>query len=224
MEHERHIFIRNDDGAVWVRRPLGDAWVTYVRFEEQGGHPVVAELRVLPRVDTPGLRFSEDAAAQRQWLDVTGSAPDGAAPEGGLTTRALRGIHLGRALEQAYVGLADAAGRDERRPDWLRLPMNYADEAIGAPRRPGRRGREDIFYAQVAAAYVDAVRQDRGRAVVVTAQTLSERWGGTYEPTYVRDLLTVARRRELLTPPPKGRAGGDLTDKARALLQRGDSE
>jgi hypothetical protein len=37
----------------------------------------------------------------------------------------------------------------------------------------------------------------------------------------IRNILYEARQRELLTDSPKGKAGGDLTEKAIALLEKG---
>ncbi len=102
------------------------------------------------------------------------------------------------------------------------MPAGLSEASIASSRRPGSSGRDDRFYALVAAAYVAAIERGSRKPVVAAADTLSKAWEGTYEPTYVRDLLHVARGRELLTRPPKGRAGGQLTEKARALLRRED--
>lgn len=81
-------------------------------------------------------------------------------------------------------------------------------------RRPGRRGRPDRYYAELAVAYED--------------------WQGTRQPLRVladelvmplstlRTALQIARRRGLLTAAPgKGRKGGWATDKARQRLEQG---
>jgi hypothetical protein len=79
-------------------------------------------------------------------------------------------------------------------------------------RRPGSSGRPDRFYLDIAVRYLEAVS---GRHPVedVAAQLGMER-------RYIRDLLHEARRRGLLTKPPRGRAGGRLTGKAEKLLDR----
>jgi hypothetical protein len=217
MALERHPrFIRHRDGPVWVVLPLDNDWDSYVRFEAEDGHPVIAELRVLPRLDAPGVPAHRDKQADR-WVTVTlGQAPESAVPSGGLTARALRRVHLGRAIELAYEQLEDWLERDQRygRP----LPSKFTQEAVSVPRRPGRKGRDDRFYAVVAAAYVDALKRGSRQPVRAAARTLGESSGGTYEPAYVRDLLHVARQRGLLTRPPKGRAGGELTEKALGAL------
>lgn len=223
MARERYPRYALDKDGMWVVLPLGESWDSYVRFVGQDGHPVVAELRVLPRTDTPGVLAHHDKHADR-WISITrGETPEQSTPKGGLTTRALRDVQLGHAVQLAYTQLGRWFDRDRRHPGSV-MPTSFTATAVDTPRRPGRKGREDSFYVVAAAAYVDALEQGNRKPVVTAAQTLSETWGGTYEPTYVRDLLHVARERGLLTRPPRGRAGGQLTDRARALLQREDNQ
>jgi hypothetical protein len=205
--------------------PLDEQWDSYVRFVPQEGHPVVAELRVFPRTGTPGVLSHHDPL-DGQWVEVTrGLTPEVPTPEGGLTSRALRGIHLGRALELTYSQIMDAFERERRYPGSRALVSEvYTEEAVSVPRQPGRKGRDDRFYAAVAAAYTAALEDGSRQPVVAAAKTLSSAWEGTYNATYVRDLLHVARQRGLLTRPPKGRAGGHLTDKGRALLHREEDQ
>ena len=210
MARKRHPprFVTGRD-HLWVVLPLDEHWDSYVRFVAEDGHPVVAELRVLPTLmDQP----------RDEWLAPT--LEDGAwippAPSGGLTSRALRHVHLGRAVELAYEHLDRWLERERKRDK--PLGSTFAREAVKAPRRPGSAGREDRFYAVVASLYVDALEHGSRRPVVDVAERLSKGRGGSYAPEYVRDVLHEARRRELLTRPPKGRAGGELTDKARTAL------
>jgi hypothetical protein len=78
-------------------------------------------------------------------------------------------------------------------------------------RRPGRKGRPDIFYARLAAQYVDICR---------TSSTPTKDLALTrnFSSSSTRDLLNQARSRGLLTRPPKGLSGGELTKKAEDLL------
>jgi len=222
MALDRHARYAQQGEAMWVVLPLGEDWDSYVRFASQEGHPVVAELRILPRTDTPGVPADLDEH-EHDWDDVIGGMTPTHTPAGGLTTRALRDVHLGRALELAYGQLGRAFERGRRHPTFP-VPVSFAEQAVSTPRRPGRKGREDRFYAIVAAAYVDAIERGSRTPVVSAAEALSNARSGPYEPPYVRDLLHVARQRGLLTRPPRGRAGGQLTDKARALLQREDDQ
>lgn len=78
-------------------------------------------------------------------------------------------------------------------------------------RRPGRSGRPDVFYARLAAEYVDLLRTSS-----TPTKDLAERHH--FSSTSMRDYLNQARTRGLLTRSQRGRAGGQLTDKARRLL------
>jgi hypothetical protein len=70
----------------------------------------------------------------------------------------------------------------------------------------------------VARDYVRAVEQ--GRKDPVGAVARLARWRGSTTEN-IRDWVHRARRRGLLTAPPRaGRPGGQLTDKARAALAR----
>lgn len=197
--------------ALWVMLQLDEDWISYIRFTAIDGRPVIAELRVLPTMSQVGTQGDP-------WLAPTLENVDWPTPpDAGLTSRALRGVHLGRAVELAYEHLQKFLQRELRQP--RPLPTRFTSEAVSAPRRPGRRGRDDRFYAIVAALYVKALEQGSRKPVVATAEMLSKRQRGTYEAAYVRDLLYAARQRGLLTRPPKGQAGGQLTDRAQALLQ-----
>lgn len=136
-----------------------------------------------------------------------------------LTARELRAFPLGelqafavrdfrKTMEQPWAAERASSGRshDERFRVWARA-------AADTP-RPGRRGRPDVFYAAVAARYV--VLLGTGREVATLADELG------YNAESVRGFLYEARRRELLTSAPKGRAGGTLTPKAIALLEEAD--
>jgi len=193
---------------MWVVLPLDEHWDSYVRFVAKDGHPVIAELRILPTLmGRPKDAWITPTLVDSDWL------PE---PPEGLTSRALRRVHLGRALELAYEQLADWLRFEQRQEK--PMPTKFTQEAVSAPRRPGSKGREDRFYAAVAALYVEALEQGSRKPVVDAAGTLSRKRRGTYDPAYVRDLLHVARQRGLLTRPPRGRAGGQLTDKGRAAL------
>jgi hypothetical protein len=102
----------------------------------------------------------------------------------------------------------------------LLQPFGFTGEEEPTPRRPGRAGRPDLFYAEKAARYVEALR-DHPRDVIrhLVAEDAAaghpendeERWRGW---------LKIARQRVLLTPAPPGRAGGQLTPHCRRLLTR----
>jgi hypothetical protein len=80
-------------------------------------------------------------------------------------------------------------------------------------KRPGSVGRPDIEYAALAALYVAEVDNGNRNATSAVADQLG------YGLRSVGNWLREARRRELLTDPPPGRAGGSLTPKAKQLLE-----
>jgi hypothetical protein len=205
-----------ETSELWGRSTHG-AWDLRARIESQDGSPVIAELRVLP---SPSDR----------WVKGLASNPP-ETPPGGLTTRALRGMTLGDLLRFVSEELAATVEfESEKNPD---APVFHPAESrrfnwqdfdpgtLDAPRAPGRKGHPDSFYAAVAAAYLQALRAGSTAPVEDTAQSLNEDWRTAYKPPYFRDLLAEARRRELLTRPPAGRAGGELTDKGHAALKEG---
>ncbi len=126
---------------------------------------------------------------------------DGADPRGGLTSEILRSVPLG------------AVPRELNRLIGLTLPKRpvaQLAEDFHKAHRPGRRGRGDGYYAEVAAAYVS--RLDSSSALADLADELA------LSPSQARNLLYAARRKGLLTEAPGGKAGGQLTDKAKDLL------
>src|SRR5262249_23452170 len=87
--------------------------------------------------------------------------------------------------------------------------------------RPGRAGRDDLFYARIAATYVEACIADRRRGLVELQRRLAAQ-RQHFSPAQLRSLVGEARRRGLLTAPPhKGVQGGELTSRAIEELNEG---
>ena len=157
-------------------------------------------------------------------------------PRGGLTTRMLREIRLGEhraVLTSEFKRMATGGiPREERTTavpaapgrtggTRIRQGPEYLDrdiaEGLGLTesrvKRPGRRGRPDRFYAELAREYVELLNGGSQRP---TAKLAAAR---NYSAAHVRDAVHEARERGLLTrPATRGRAGGDLTAKAKAML------
>jgi hypothetical protein len=130
----------------------------------------------------------------------------------GLTTHDLRGVRLGelyatvcQILEQGLQSEYAAGGPVPNPP---MPPKNWATVFHKTP-RPGRGGRDDLWYAQLAAAYVAIGSKTRVRDLAPRLH-ISE--------SQLRNLLYETRRRGLLTSAPRGKAGGSLTEKAKELL------
>lgn len=79
--------------------------------------------------------------------------------------------------------------------------------------RPGRRGRPDEEYARLAAAYVRLLGESKPVEALAEQEHLSQ--------SQVRNLLSEAKRRKIITRPGQGRAGGQLTKYGRSLLEGG---
>jgi hypothetical protein len=187
--HAMAIVLEIRDGEVWVTRDLAEGWsVEYRLALEDAGSVVVAELRV--------------------------SQPDGSVPTGGLRARALRLLRFGDALDLSREALALLRqGEDLSRPGGVVFtPHGRAWLTRQAKGPGGRKGRDDFFYAGIAAHYSHEARESR-HATQAVAELL------TLSPSRARELIATARARGLLTHTTQGRAGGQLTDKARELLQ-----
>lgn len=134
--------------------------------------------------------------------------PEHAPPDSGLTREHLDRIQV-RTLRTA-IRNAVALLRGPEHPYRDRLPVEVWDRWEQQP-HPGRAGHPDLEYALLAAKYVELVQTSEH-----PVRDLAKAEGRS-EPR-IRGLLTAARSRGLLTAAPSGRAGGELTDKAKALL------
>jgi hypothetical protein len=126
-------------------------------------------------------------------------------PAGGLTARQLRRATLGDLTRLASQGLV-AKLMTALAPD----TTTPADDDQVHP-HPGRAGRDDHFYALWAARYVEQA--------AYTPHPIAELAELHDRPSArLREYIAEARRRGLLTATTRGRSGGQLTDKANALL------
>jgi hypothetical protein len=114
------------------------------------------------------------------------------------------------------LGVVDRESHGTEDPDHERMRWRaWAADFVLRP-RTGAGGRGDRPYAAVAACYVDAFERGEISPVKAVAGELG------FDETAVRNYLTKARERDLLTAAGPGRPGGRLTDKARALLRGGE--
>jgi hypothetical protein len=200
---------RGKASRLFISIRLGDGWQVEYRLRKQQERHVVEELRIFLSPESEPL------------------------PLGGLPARVVKQVTLGAAYEalRDYAksilegrsrdgGSGQYLSPDEAREHWDRLvaePLEAFDEA--APRRPGRAGRPDLFYARIAESYVRFVRAGSRSPVKDLAKALRS-YGDWYSDGTVSQLVFTARDRDLLSPSPVGRAGGDLTPKARGLLSK----
>jgi hypothetical protein len=123
-------------------------------------------------------------------------------PRRGIAATVVRGVPFDALRTEARV--------------MARLPptvgLGLRPDQLGPSRVSAQSPYDDLFFAQWAARYVN--EQQRGhKPVVVLAEA------HCLSPATIRNYLQQARDRGLLTEAPPGRAGGDLTDKARDLLR-----
>ena len=142
----------------------------------------------------------------------------GLAPAGGITTRMLRKVRLAELVGEVR---RSGAAHLESISNGPGSAGSIAAAALGSGLvdgpRPGRPGREDRDYAEVAAMYVEALASHPRAPVKRVAELRGE------EPTTIRDTLYEARNRGLLSnAPSRGRSGGVLTAAGRAALTSQD--
>jgi hypothetical protein len=170
----------------------------------QEGQRVITEMRLFPD--------EGDGSPLGEWSH---SQP---APAGGINHAVVQKLQINALAEL----LRDRSEQAEAIVSELDEEAEaLAESAAGPP--PGRAGRPDLYSARLARLYTQFAdpRPDGTRANAPLAN-LAEA-GGTSTNTMARR-IKEARARGLLTSPKRGQVGGDLTDKARALLaEEGDS-
>ena len=176
-------------------------WCFAVAFTPAGE---AAGFRVSPDIVLPMPDNIFEGTPYRGWkIPTNGPA---------LTRRVLRDVPLG---EFRLAELYDRGAGFHRRLIAERVAPEvmerFAAMAKALDERPGRRGRAGARTAPIAALYVDAVVEGGG-SVGDLAKRLH------FSASTVRNLIWQCRDRGLLTPAPAGRAGGELTDKARDVL------
>lgn len=193
---------------IWVEFPVANGYVAAYRMVAKHRRPVLAEVRVFP---------DEPRRGPGRWSEEARSVPAGGLPAGALTALRLKDPltlfpEITERLDQESGGRFSA-----------QLLQRFGFGSMReVPRRPGRAGRPDIYYALWADAYVERLRGGSRTPVkdLVAKPPVVMDTGGGISIDAVRDVLAEARRRDLLSPAPVGRAGGDLTPKAERLIRQ----
>lgn len=192
----------------WVEAPLEGGWIAAYRLVPQAGVPVIGEIRIFPqeprRDDTPGLWDGAwDGATPGRFVEV---------PDGGLSARVLRQVTVGEHLQSGSEALALL----QQAPGWATMLRGFSSpKKRRRPKGPGGRPRRpDLFYAQLAATYVDALSSGHRNPVERVAVIVRQPAGR------VRTMLHQARERGLLAGRQQGRASGQLTPRARVLIKQ----
>jgi hypothetical protein len=134
-------------------------------------------------------------------VDVAPSDPSRPSPDG-VTVEAIRAVRLGKIQGE----VSEIIAREEKLG---RLPARLADGFRRVP-RPGRRERPRQEYAAFAAEYEQLLGSPTPIKELARRHHISE--------SSARAILNRARHHNLLTRSPPGRAGGELTELARQLL------
>jgi len=153
-----------------------------------------------------GWRVKEECADEQGRLVVIRLRiePTAAMPAGGLSSRVLRGIQVGqiasmlRELAEKYPSSMQSVlamfKRPKRRQKWART--------------------DDRFYAELACEYVRTQMTPEGRKKPV--ETLAK-WRRV-PVKLLRSQIHYARKNGFLSEVGQGKAGGELTDKAKRVL------
>ena len=188
-------------------------WRVTIRVDDVEGQRVVTEFRMTAQsVDTTISARTVGSGDSRRTERVTASTLgfdcSGPLPDAGLSTSLFRKVALDRLVR---VGLTKVPSALKSRPwnEWLSTDRS----------RVGRMGRDDLYYAQWAASYVNLIDQGEPHPAIRLADD------ECLSASQVRSILGEARKRGLLSKAPKGRAGGYLTTLADSILsQTQDSE
>jgi len=192
----------------WVEVPLGEDWIAAYRIVPKGGQPAVAEVRLFPDEPkrSPG-HWSKEPASVPVW---------------GLPGTLLGKLRLTHALRKFGELVEDADNKTDgyfSAQVLKRFGLRKSDRHASA--RPGRGGRDDLFYAIWAAAYVERLLAGDRTPVRSLGEDPPIELEGAPSPlsrNTVRGILADARSRQLLTTAPPGKAGGELTTKASKIL------
>ena len=98
--------------------------------------------------------------------------------------------------------------------------VGFSRAFLDEPKRPGRGGRPDWYYAEIAQMYADLLNPKFGKPDRTPVETIAGKLRRSNAS--VRELVYVARSRGLLSPlePHTGKAGGQLTAKGRRALRQ----
>ena len=171
-------------------------WRFTLRLDDLNGELVTTELRIT-------AKSVETVLDPKTTSSTLGFESDGVLPEAGLSTTLFRKVALDRLVKRGLAGIGS---------EWAGLPWN--DWLSTDRSRVGRGGRSDRFYAEWAASYVRFITRGEPNPVI----RLSEE--NCLSVSQVRTILGEARKRNLLSEAPRGRAGGYLTSLAESILSK----
>jgi hypothetical protein len=203
------------DGAPrfhWIGWSISDEWCALFRLATRDGEFEVVEVRVLPgRAE----RYRERTEATRGDPGL----PIEPIPPGGLPSNLMRKVYPDKARREAVEvwrrTLRKQLGDDATAAHMARLGISWElTMTENLNKHPGRRGRPDRFYANVAAIQAGFIKKESRRHNVDTAALLTEQLGEDVTPEKVRDWMHTARIKGIAR---RQRSGG-LTPRGERLL------
>ena len=203
---------------VWVTMPIGE-WIVACRLVMQSGQPVIGEVRVFPKDpdfwEEGGISMNSQFGRKipLHWnAELLGLGAQNV-PAGGITRTFLRDIPLGEAKKE--IGLFVKTARQlPQFKAFFQLFARAMTPAFERQRSEPRRGKPDLFYANLARDYADLVNQGSRRPIAELARRHKT------ATSQMRDMIREARERQLLGTVKHGVSGGQLMPYAMELLGR----
>jgi hypothetical protein len=193
--------------SVWVEQELSAEWVAAFQLVPQGGIPVIAELRILPR--EPGR---DPWRWKGNLLGVKAKVP-----RGGITSNITRAIRLSIPADKLLEFSALLRKLGPSVFDRVLGDAGFSDRTK-RERALSPLARPDVFYAKVA--------RDYDRLLQAGVHNVNQKLAAQRRepPSKIRDMVRRARKLGLLEPPAAQgkigqKAGSRLTPKAEQLLR-----
>lgn len=189
----------------WLEVVLDDQWMAAYRFANQGGGPVIAEVRVFPWDETLKQRQSGEWGGE--WLGV-----NAVVPKGGVTSRLLRRLKVGshmKHFQETAEWMATRGGGPQHligpaltRVGWRRLDRHA---------RPASSD-DTAYFAAVAQEYEGNCQRRKPPIKSMAVRRKAP-------PHKIRAEVYRARELGLVTRDGQGTTGGKLTEKGRRAYE-----
>lgn len=201
---------------------MSSEWRVGLRPPEEGGGVVVTHRPSR----WPGWQVRYWIAERGPGLEVERVTvePRGEAQPGGVPARLIRQVQTTYAVTHAREHLRRVQAS---RPEWSRRALiehGLIEVARQGASPAGGSRLSDEFLAEVAARYVSLVSSGIRHPIAPLIEQLESEAQVSRSRDAVEGWVRAARRRGLLTPPPPGRAGGELTERALQILTHSSEE
>jgi hypothetical protein len=191
------------EGFWMYTEELIDDFVISAHVQHFGEGWIITDLGVVPYTPDWQKRIKKSGGPLvSSWLP---KHEEGDEPFPGVTSGTLTSLRFDAVRKWVAEEILKKTGPRE-------APSTLQDD-LAQTFRPGRRARRTpLLYAQMASFYLDVCQR--------TDKVYEEMAKGLHlAPSTIRDIVKEARKQEMLTRPPgQGIRGGELTDKAKHLL------